>query len=69
MVILGVLKIVFGSLRVGEEEEIEGLDFSEHGESAYSSPGGLAMAPEAAGHGAPISIPMGTLRQEATRLV
>ncbi len=34
--ILTVLKIVFGSLRVSEEEEFNGLDLSSHEESAYA---------------------------------
>jgi len=33
--ILSLLKIAFGSLRVRDEEEIEGLDLSQHSESAY----------------------------------
>ncbi len=37
VVILLVLKAVFGSLRVSEEDEVIGLDLSEHSESAYSS--------------------------------
>jgi Amt family ammonium transporter len=40
VVILGALKLVFGSLRVAEEAEFEGLDLAEHSESAY----GLAMS-------------------------
>jgi Amt family ammonium transporter len=36
-IITAVLKLVFGSLRVADEEELEGLDLSEHGETAYSS--------------------------------
>jgi len=39
--ILVGLGFVFGSLRVDEDAEIEGLDLSEHSESAY----GLAGAP------------------------
>ena len=35
-VILVVLKAVMGDLRVGEEAEAEGLDLSEHSETAYS---------------------------------
>jgi Amt family ammonium transporter len=35
MVALGVIKAVLGSLRVSEEEEVEGLDKGEHGISAY----------------------------------
>ena len=34
--ILTVLKLVFGSLRVSEEEEFNGLDLSSHEESAYA---------------------------------
>jgi len=43
VVILGVLKLVFGSLRVGDEEEVVGLDLSEHSESAYTSGGGSTV--------------------------
>jgi Amt family ammonium transporter len=49
-VILGVLKLVFGSLRVAEEDEVEGLDLSQHSESAYGFAGGSTVAPEL-GHG------------------
>jgi len=38
VIILSVLKLVFGSLRVDEESEAEGLDLSEHSEAAYSMP-------------------------------
>lgn len=34
--ILTVLKLVFGSLRVSDEEEFNGLDLSSHSESAYA---------------------------------
>jgi Amt family ammonium transporter len=37
--ILSALKLVFGSLRVNEEDEATGLDLSEHSESAYSLAG------------------------------
>ena len=47
--------MVFGSLRVDEEEEFEGLDLSQHSESAYGFAGGSVVSPElgqvAAGHG------------------
>lgn len=36
VVILMALKAVFGSLRVSEEEEVEGLDLSQHSENAYA---------------------------------
>ena len=36
LVILGALQLLFGSLRVTDEEEVEGLDFSQHGENAYT---------------------------------
>jgi Amt family ammonium transporter len=35
MAILAALKVVFGSLRVSDEAEFEGLDLAEHSESAY----------------------------------
>jgi Amt family ammonium transporter len=35
LVILALLRLVFGSLRVRDEAEFEGLDLSEHRESAY----------------------------------
>lgn len=36
VVILMALKAAFGSLRVSEEEEVEGLDLSQHSENAYA---------------------------------
>jgi Amt family ammonium transporter len=35
LLILVVLRAIFGSLRVSEEEEAAGLDLSEHSEAAY----------------------------------
>jgi Amt family ammonium transporter len=35
--ILGVLRVLFGNLRVSDESEYEGLDLSEHSETAYTS--------------------------------
>ncbi len=48
LVILLALRVVFGSLRVAEEDEFGGLDLSEHSESAYGFSGG-SVAPEAGG--------------------
>jgi Amt family ammonium transporter len=48
-IILMILKLVFGSLRVSEEDEFGGLDLSEHSESAYGFSAG-SMA-EAGSHG------------------
>ena len=49
--ILLVLRAVFGSLRVADEDEFQGLDLSEHSESAYSSvSGGSALAFESPMH-------------------
>jgi ammonium transporter, Amt family len=50
--ILGVLRLAFGSLRVSEEEEIDGLDLSQHSENAYGV---------AAGGGVPEGITAGGL--------
>ena len=41
--ILGGLKVVFGSLRASAEEEVEGLDLSQHSETAYSGIGGGSL--------------------------
>jgi Amt family ammonium transporter len=41
--ILLALQMVFGSLRVVEEDEVEGLDLSQHSESAYTSIGGSSI--------------------------
>jgi Amt family ammonium transporter len=56
-IVLG-LKMVFGSLRAAEEDEILGLDLSEHSESAYGFAGGGTVAPEfgSAGHASGISL-------------
>jgi Amt family ammonium transporter len=35
--ILFVLRLIFGNLRVSDEQEFEGLDLSEHSETAYTS--------------------------------
>src|SRR5262245_44469725 len=42
-VILSVMKLVFGSLRVDDENEVVGLDLSEHAESAYAMGGGTTQ--------------------------
>jgi Amt family ammonium transporter len=62
IVVSGVVAAVFGLLikytigwRVTEEEEIDGIDFAEHGESAYdlaSSSGGLSSSVLATKEGA-----------------
>ena len=45
-VILGLLGLVFGSLRVSEDDEQEGLDLSEHSESAYGLSSGSLVGLE-----------------------
>jgi len=50
--ILGLLRVVFGSLRVTDEIEIGGLDLGEHSESAYGFAGGSVFEHERPGHGA-----------------
>jgi Amt family ammonium transporter len=42
VIILSILKLVFGDLRASEEAEFEGLDIAEHSESAYTGTGGSA---------------------------
>lgn len=46
LILLIALKTVFGSLRVSEEEEYDGLDISQHSENAYSLGGGGSIASE-----------------------
>ena len=43
VVLLSGLKLAFGSLRVAEEEEEEGLDLSQHSESGYAGIGGASL--------------------------
>ena len=45
-IILSVLKLFFGDLRVGEEDEVEGLDLSQHSESAYGFASGSSFLPK-----------------------
>jgi Amt family ammonium transporter len=52
LAILFALKLVFGSLRVSDEEEFEGLDVAAHSESAYSMGSGASMGGHIASHGA-----------------
>jgi len=47
-IILGGLKMVFGSLTASDEEQFEGLDLSEHSESAYTATPSGALASHAA---------------------
>jgi ammonium transporter, Amt family len=57
--ILFALNLVFGSLRVADEAEYEGLDLAEHSESAYTTSGsGSLVTPSAAASGA---VPAGVL--------
>ena len=53
--IVMALKPIFGSLRVADEDEVMGLDLSEHSESAYGFAGVGGVAPELAsmGHHSP----------------
>ncbi|MGH7788517.1 MAG: ammonium transporter [Candidatus Binatia bacterium] len=43
VIILSLLKVVFGSLRAVDEDEVVGLDLSQHSESAYAGVGGEGM--------------------------
>jgi Amt family ammonium transporter len=50
--ILFVLRLAFGSLRVPEEDEFEGLDLTQHSESAYTFGGGGSIGGSAGASGA-----------------
>ena len=56
-IILMVLRVFFGSLRVAEEEEFEGLDLSQHSESAYGLGTGGSVA-EGGGHASSAALSM-----------
>ncbi|HKA13940.1 MAG TPA: ammonium transporter [Myxococcota bacterium] len=47
-VILAGMRLVFGSMRVADEAEFEGLDLSEHSESAYTTGAGTLVTPASA---------------------
>src|SRR5215475_5450352 len=55
-VILGLLGVVFGSLRVAEDAEQEGLDLSEHSESAYGLSSGTLVGLEPAAEARALSM-------------
>jgi Amt family ammonium transporter len=56
-IILLLLKAIFGSLRVNDETEINGLDLGEHSESAYGFAGGsVALDTESGGGGHAMSM-------------
>jgi Amt family ammonium transporter len=61
--ILMGLRFVFGPLRVAEEAELEGLDLSEHSESAYGFAGGSMLSPEMSTRAHPLAMSL-TARQE-----
>jgi Amt family ammonium transporter len=66
LIILGALKLVFGSLRVADEDEIDGLDLSEHSENAYGVvSGGGVFAPEARSHGSSMAMSMVSREEHA----
>ena len=55
-VILFGLKIVFGDLRPSVEEEVEGLDLSQHSETAYANvPSGTFVESMHAAHTSPVA--------------
>jgi Amt family ammonium transporter len=60
LILLMVLKAIFGSLRVSEEEEYDGLDISQHSENAYSlgSGGSIASEPMRASITSSASLPL-----------
>jgi Amt family ammonium transporter len=59
LLLLMGLKVIFGSLRVSEEEEFDGLDISQHSENAYSlgSGGAISAEPMRAGMASSASLP------------
>lgn len=66
-VILMALKLVFGSLRVHEEDEDLGLDLTEHSESAYTTSGGSGSGGGALLEKGPAHGPHGSLATATSR--
>ena len=67
VIILSILKLMFGSLRVSDEEEFGGLDLSQHSESAYTfGTGGSVLAEVGSLKGSPAGS-LGVL-SESTKL-
>ncbi len=62
-VILSILKLVFGSLRVSEEEEFEGLDLSQHSENAYTFGAGGSSFADAGSLKREQAVPMGAFAE------
>jgi Amt family ammonium transporter len=60
LAILFVLRMIMGSLRVEEEDEFQGLDLSQHSESAYVSGGGSGYE---SSHGTAREATAGVMRQ------
>jgi Amt family ammonium transporter len=58
ILILGLLKMIFGSLRVDQEAEFEGLDLSAHSETAYGLTMGVTQI-ESEGLGGSMGMPVG----------
>jgi ammonium transporter, Amt family len=67
LVILFVLKLAFGSLRVTDEAEYEGLDLSEHSESAYTMGGGSSIIVPAPAAASSDSIAAGVLAHSTVK--
>jgi Amt family ammonium transporter len=65
LVILYALRLVFGSLRVADESEFDGLDVSEHSESAYSFGSGTSVG-GGMGHGTAEAFAARATRPEVT---
>jgi ammonium transporter, Amt family len=58
--ILSVFKLMFGSLRVSDEDEVEGLDLSQHAETAYAIGGGTVVP----SHGLSLAAEMSALAKQ-----
>jgi Amt family ammonium transporter len=67
VIILSILKLVFGSLRVSDEEEFGGLDLSQHSESAYTFGTGGSVLAEVGSLKGPPAGSLGVL-SESTKL-
>jgi Amt family ammonium transporter len=68
LIILAALRLAFGSLRVSEEEEVEGLDLSQHSESAYALGAGSSTITGVGHMGDEQTVPLARVLTESRKL-
>jgi Amt family ammonium transporter len=68
LIILTALRLAFGSMRVSEEEEVEGLDLSQHSEGAYALGAGSSAITGVGTMGDEQTVPLARVLTESRKL-